>query len=57
MARVNLKSKKTWKKIGTIFLSVGLALGAVVGITTLLTKIEEDTLKTIPAKTKRYTAH
>lgn len=47
MARVNLKSKRTWKKIGTIVLSVVLALGSVVGITTLIQKIEEDTLKTV----------
>lgn len=47
MARINLKSKKTWKKVGSVFLSVALALGTVIGVTSLITKIEEDTLKTI----------
>ncbi len=47
MARINLKRKTTWKKIGTIVLSVVLALGSVVGVTALIQKIEEDTLKTV----------
>ena len=47
MARISLKSKRIWKKICSIVLSIGLVLGSVVGLTSLLVKIEEDNLKTI----------
>ena len=45
--RLNLKSKRTWKKILSVVLGVGLAFGSVIGITNLVLKIEEDTLKTV----------
>lgn len=47
MKRINLKSKKTWKKIVSIVLGVGVAVGSLVGSTALFTKIQKQTHKTI----------
>ncbi len=45
MAKV--KTKKLLKRILTVILAVGLALGSAIGITTLVSKIAEDPLKTV----------